>query len=338
MIEAIEVLKQSIKNYSIKDISVDLKIYQVPDQYPNGYSKTLINLVTNYNIPNDQHSSDYGVICFNIATVYAIEQAVNKNKPLTERIVTITGDISKQGNYLLPIGTPISTLLKAFMIDLSLVKKQKKDLAIRIGGDYMGYEIFNSEYSNLIEDYYILDNTGIDKTTQTIAIYYQDTCKQNRVDTNITHTIKDKLYQWLSHLNNNSEQQACIKCNLCETACPVNLKPQQLYWFSNNFDHNNNQDIIKSYNINQCIECGLCDNVCPSNIPLAAKFKHIKSKLKISAKEEYNSRLSEARNKLHNYRLDFKKAQKDQILTSRSKTKKELLASVLSKAKKKHDE
>ncbi len=327
MIEAIETLKPTIDDSN-------LILYSVPDQYPNGYSKTLINLVTNKNIPNNKHSSDYGIICINVATVYAIEQAFNKQKPLTERIVTITGNIEKPGNYIIPIGTPISTILQAFMRNYQLNNQNKKNLVIKIGGDYMGYEICNLEQQNL-------ENIAIDKTTQALAIYYKNPSQKTLDYEKNSNTIKiklyKKLYQWWGNINNEPKQKACIKCNLCETVCPVNLKPQQLYWFSHNIDQNNNNDIINSYNIAQCIECGLCDNICLSNIPLTAKFRYAKSKLKILTKEQNDAKLAEARNKLHNAKIELKQKYKEQLLASKNKSKKELLATVLNRAKKKHE-
>ena len=64
-------------------------------------------------------------------------------------------------------------------------------------------------------------------------------------------------------------EQACIRCSSCADACPVNLLPQQLYWFSRGKEH----DKARQYNIMDCIECGACAYVCPSNIPLVQYYR-----------------------------------------------------------------
>lgn len=89
----------------------------------------------------------------------------------------------------------------------------------------------------------------------------------------------------------------CIRCGDCADACPVNLLPQQLYWYarSQEFDH------IQDYNLFDCIECGCCDVVCPSRIPLVQYFRFAKTTI---WQHERNTEKSDKARERHELRLE----------------------------------
>jgi len=296
-LDAINILRSVI---NIKQS--DILIQTFPSNYPNGYSKSLIKLVTNKELGENKHGSDYGVICLNPATVYAIEQAVNYNQPLTDRLVTISGDlIHTPGNYILPIGTCIKNIIDAFNIDIN------SSFNIRIGGEYMGYELFNSNNKAHLDNIDYLNSISIEKTTQAISI-----------NNNQNKFIK--------------KYSPCIKCGYCEDICPMSLLPQQLYWFGQNVSQDKNLDILNDYNLNSCIECGLCDTVCPSNIPLTSIFKNLKTEVKYNYYKNNNAKLAKLRSDFKEKRNNDnnKKAANDNNID-----KKSLLASALRLAKNK---
>ncbi len=82
--------------------------------YPQGGEKQLIQALLNREVPSGGLPSDVGVIVHNVGTTFAIYEAVQKNKPLIERVVTVTGKSVKQpSNFLARIGTPVVDLLIA---------------------------------------------------------------------------------------------------------------------------------------------------------------------------------------------------------------------------------
>jgi electron transport complex protein RnfC len=89
---------------------------------------------------------------------------------------------------------------------------------------------------------------------------------------------------------------ACIRCSRCAEACPVNLLPQQMYWYSRAKD----LDKVQDYNLFDCIECGCCSYVCPSHIPLVQYFRYAKTE---SWAKERNRRDAERAKQRHEFRL-----------------------------------
>ncbi|MDR1672701.1 MAG: electron transport complex subunit RsxC [Bacteroidales bacterium] len=83
-------------------------------KYPQGGEKQLIKAVAGREIPPAKIPVDVGVVPFNVATVFAVYEAVQKNKPVVERLVTVTGKgLVHPSNFRVRIGTPISALIEA---------------------------------------------------------------------------------------------------------------------------------------------------------------------------------------------------------------------------------
>jgi Na+-translocating ferredoxin:NAD+ oxidoreductase subunit C len=106
--DAIQHLTEKAKNYPGIEV-VPLKV-----QYPQGAEKQLIKALLNREIPSGKLPLDVGCIVNNVGTALAVYEAVQKNKPLIERVVTITGKkLKKTGNFLARIGIPATMLLEA---------------------------------------------------------------------------------------------------------------------------------------------------------------------------------------------------------------------------------
>jgi len=100
----------------------------------------------------------------------------------------------------------------------------------------------------------------------------------------------------------------CIRCARCADACPVNLQPQELYWFakSDNFEK------ARDYNLFDCIECGCCSYVCPSNIPLVQYYRYAKSEIIAADKAKEAADLARERNEFRLARIEREKLERAQ--------------------------
>ncbi len=85
----------------------------VETKYPQGAEKMLAYSLLGIEIPSGGLPSDVGLAVFNVATLAEIGALLPKGQGLIERIITITGDdLERPGNYLVPIGTPVRTILE----------------------------------------------------------------------------------------------------------------------------------------------------------------------------------------------------------------------------------
>lgn len=103
--EAIAALRAALDDTWPIDICV------VRTRYPQGGEKQLTEAVTGRRIPSGALPSAVGVIVNNVATAFAVYAAVDGLRPLTDRVITVTGDTPVRGNYLAAVGTPLSDIL-----------------------------------------------------------------------------------------------------------------------------------------------------------------------------------------------------------------------------------
>ncbi len=108
--DAIERLRQhTVTDHDIEIIG--LKVW-----YPQGGERQLIKALTNREVPPPPKGLPHDVGCavFNVASTVAVYEAVQKNKPLFERIVTVSGyGLATPGNFRVRIGTSVAQLIEA---------------------------------------------------------------------------------------------------------------------------------------------------------------------------------------------------------------------------------
>lgn len=183
--EAIEIFANAIKNYPNEDIQV----VPVKTKYPQGGERQLIRAVWNKIVPTNSIPPVIGAAVVNIGTSASIAEAVVLGKPLTHRVVCVTGSaIAKPGNYYCPVGMSVQELIQHC--------GGLNDFAAKIvmGGPMMGFAIADL-------------STPLTKTSGGLTFL----------------TEKEVTEAKFKH-----QQTACIRCGRCITACPENLNPTRI--------------------------------------------------------------------------------------------------------------
>ncbi|BAL24114.1 electron transport complex subunit RsxC [Azoarcus sp. KH32C] len=109
-------------------------------------------------------------------------------------------------------------------------------------------------------------------------------------------------------------EQPCIRCGECARACPADLQPFELYWFSRSKNFGKAQE----YHLFDCIECGCCAYVCPSHIPLVDYFRFAKGE--IWSRERSTTAADQARDRFEfrNFRQQREKEEKAAKLAAKA--------------------
>ena len=242
--------------------SHDIQLRVIPTKYPSGGAKQLTQILTGKQVPHGGRSSDIGVLMQNVGTAYAIKRAIIDGEPLTERVVTLTGEsVSKPGNVWARLGTPVRHLLEHAGFCPSA------EQLVIMGGPLMGFTL-------------------------------------PWLDVPVVKITNCLLAPSVSEMGEQQEEKGCIRCSACADACPADLLPQQLYWFSKGQQH----DKATAHNLSDCIECGACAWVCPSNIPLVQYFRQEKAEIYAIAQEEKRNAEAKARFEARQARLEREKA------------------------------
>lgn len=106
--DAINHLNTLVSNYE------GIVVQPLKVKYPQGGEKQLIKAVTKREVPSGKLPIEVGCVVSNVGTAFAVYEAVQKNKPLIERVVTITGKaVKKPVNFKVRIGTPVADLIEA---------------------------------------------------------------------------------------------------------------------------------------------------------------------------------------------------------------------------------
>ena len=105
--------KDAIKHMqALANTSLGIEVMPLQLKYPQGGEKQLIDACIGRQVPSGALPIEVGAVVDNVATIYAVYEAVQKNKPLISRVMSVTGKhVSKPGNYMVRFGTPIEEVI-----------------------------------------------------------------------------------------------------------------------------------------------------------------------------------------------------------------------------------
>jgi electron transport complex protein RnfC len=197
----------------------DIKVVPLKVKYPQGGEKQLIQAITGREVPAPPAIPiNVGAVVQNVGTAFAVYEAVMKNKPLFERIVTVTGkSVQKPSNFLVRLGTPMSQLIDACG---GLPDDTGKVIG---GGPMMGKALLNTEIP-------------VCKGSSGILIMNEKEARRGAVQPCIRCAkcvsacpmglepyllaTASALHEW--DMVEQHDITSCIECGSCQFTCPSN--------------------------------------------------------------------------------------------------------------------
>lgn len=196
----------------------DIKVVILKKKYPVGSEKHLIYSVTGKKVPVGKLPAEIGVIVQNVATVFAVYEAVEKGKPLYERILTVSGTAVKQPkNLWVKLGTSIKEVIEFCGGELQEPKK-----VIR-GGPMTGLALANYEgYTRKTTSGILLlsdKEAAAEEPTPCLSCgKCADVCPMKLMPMNVEFYSAAGDYVSAEKLGHAS---CCIECGSCEYVCPA---------------------------------------------------------------------------------------------------------------------
>jgi len=196
-----------------------IRSFVLDTDYPQGGEKQLIQAITKKKVPPGKLPLDVGCLVHNVATCFAIYEAVCLDKPLIEKLVSFCGDaLRAPKNIWVKIGTTLQEL-----IDKKILEFKKEPKKIICGGPMMGIALESLNYP-------ILKNAGgflflvdqVDDLKEEPCLRCSrcvDTCPMDLLPLEYVKRVKMEEYESLSEFH----IVDCIECGCCAHGCPAKI-------------------------------------------------------------------------------------------------------------------
>ncbi|MDL2302418.1 4Fe-4S dicluster domain-containing protein [Lachnospiraceae bacterium OttesenSCG-928-D06] len=213
-----------------------VRLHFLSGAYPMGDEVVLIYETVGKVISPGGLPIEAGIAVFNVETVYNIYKAVEKKQPVTDKLVTVVGQVVNPVTVRVPLGTSFEEVVSM------AGGEDEKDVVYLIGGPMMGR--IGSRYEQ------------VSKTTNAILVLPKDHIIIRKKQMSVSNGMKRAA-------------SACCQCQMCTDLCPRRnlghpIEPHRFMRAASNHDF---QDVEAFMSLFFCSSCGLCEMyACPQSL------------------------------------------------------------------------
>lgn len=214
---AVERLRRAVEG-------TDISVRVARTKYPQGGEKQLILSVLRAKVPAGGLPLDIGVVVMNVGTAAALARAVLRGKPLTHRLVTVSGGgIREPKNLLVPLGATYADLVDCCG---GLTDEAARLVA---GGPMMGFSLadLRAPVTKGTSGLTVMTRRELEPTEETACVRCGrcvQVCPMNLVPTRLALAVRTGQREMLDRY----QVAACIECGCCAFACPARIPLVQL--------------------------------------------------------------------------------------------------------------
>lgn len=241
---AVEAVNAEIGNFK------NMRLHLLGEFYPAGDEVVTIYESTKRIVPPGKIPISVGVIVYNVETVFNMYKAINENKPVTHKYLTIAGEVENPITVKAPIGISFNELLKLAKV------KNIDDVELVSGGPMTGKLVNKHEL--------------VTKTTNAVLVFPKNSFVINRKKANPSIDMKRAM-------------SSCCQCSMCTDLCSRNLlgMPINPKEFMRLATTGVTKEVEPYVNTMFCSECGICEMfACPQGLAPKSLISIYKQKLR----------------------------------------------------------
>ena len=197
-----------------------IEVITLKKRYPQGGEKQLIDAVIRRQVPSGGLPIETGAVVQNVGTSLAVYEAVQKNKPLIDNVITVTGScLPVQHNYKVRIGTPMSKILE---VAGGLPEKAAKVIS---GGPMMGRAIANLDAATVKANGAILVLTEEETRRRPESACIRCSKCASACPMGLEPWLLNKLSRAGGRHEELEKERVfdCIECGCCSFTCPAGI-------------------------------------------------------------------------------------------------------------------
>jgi electron transport complex, rnfABCDGE type, C subunit len=197
-----------------------ISVVALKTRYPQGGEKQLIAAVTGRQVPPPPALPiDVGAVVCNASTAVAVYEAVQKNKPLIERVVTVTGkNLKEPKNLLTRMGTPVESLIA------KCGGLPEGDVRVLNGGPMMGRALVNLAMPVMkgCSGIVVMSGKEVLRGEESACIKCAkcvSACPMGLEPYLISKLTRKRAWDDVE----SNDITSCIECGCCQFTCPANI-------------------------------------------------------------------------------------------------------------------
>lgn len=197
-----------------------IEVVTLKKRYPQGGEKQLIDAVIRRQVPSGALPIDTGAVVQNVGTSLAVYEAVQKNKPTIDNVITVTGRcLPAQHNYKVRIGTPMSKILE---VAGGLPENAAKVIS---GGPMMGRAIANLDAATVKANGAILVLTEAETRRRSESACIRCSKCASACPMGLEPWLLNKLSRAGGRYDELEKERVfdCIECGCCSFTCPAGI-------------------------------------------------------------------------------------------------------------------